>query len=179
MKRIALGLVVASAMAIAAPQAPATEFKGMQLGAQAVIERMKDELQLRCEERYTGKKECHGYTSIAEAETPILVTIGADGGIETIDLHVIKAAEFQQVAKALVSKYGKPQVNQRPPVRTKNGAHWTAEFLQWQRPDGSRITAGNKLHNLDNGSVRMQSANAVREETEEGRTRKATQIRDL
>ena len=176
MKRIALALCALSAMAVAAP--PATEFKGHALGSPAPLDRLSEEWLLKCKDLFSGKKDCTGYASIAEAPGDLTVTIGADGVLEQVNVF-FPADRFALVKQALISKYGPPTRSWQRPVQTKSGAVFSGELNSWRRSDGSRILATLRSSDVETSLVTFTSAAAAAEIDRAGEARERSRKADL
>lgn len=196
MKTIAIGILAATAC-IAAPaqQAEALSYKGVKLGES--MESFKAALPLyKCNETActylrqecaplsgTGSsqdfsrrlEECREGTSYGGA----LVSYGRatfiDGRLASIYLV---SPWMERLDRVLSEKYGPPTSTDTTPVKNKMGAEFSNWVKTWSRGD-DRLTASQRSSKLDEGSILIESAEALENQKQKMKEQAKTGAKDF
>ncbi|TAM72324.1 hypothetical protein EPN44_16030 [bacterium] len=152
MKRISIIPCIVFCAAAAASGNNSYDFKGVQIGAPATPEMIRDRLGIECGAGAPGMLVCNGNVTIAKERASMNLVIGRTGEVQRIHLS-LKPDQFDLVEPELIRKFGPPARVERPAVQNAMGATFQQTRDVWIGTNGVRVVFERYAGSIDSSSL--------------------------
>jgi hypothetical protein len=115
-------------------QAHAYDFKGIEIGAPATMDQIKEQTGVKCGAGAAGMKVCTGYSTIVGGQAFTNIVLDDSGIVQRI-LVDFDSKDYDQVAAALVEKFGSPTRRDVSTIQNRAGAQFAQVTMKWESGD--------------------------------------------
>lgn len=112
-------------------QAHAYDFKGIEIGAPATPEQVKQQTGVKCGGGVNGTNVCTGYSTIVGRQAFANILLDAEGKVQRIIVN-FDSDSYYQVSAALLQKFGEPSKREVSTVQNRAGAKFAQEQMRWE-----------------------------------------------
>jgi hypothetical protein len=112
-------------------QVHAYDFKGIEIGGSTTPEQVKEQTGVKCGGGVNGTNVCTGYSTIVGKQAFTNILIDAEGKVQRIIVD-FDSNNYDQVAAALLQKFGEPSKREVSTVQNRVGGKFTQEQLRWE-----------------------------------------------
>lgn len=152
MKKIVVITCVMFCATAAASGSRDYDFKGVQIGAPATPELIKERLGVACGAGAPGMQICNGNVTIAKERATMNLVIGNTGEVQRIHLS-LQPDSFDLVEPELIRKFGAPTRVERPEVQNAMGATFQQTTDIWVGSNGVRVVFERYAGSIDSSSL--------------------------
>jgi hypothetical protein len=116
----------------------AFDFNGIAIGDPATPAQIQERLGVACSEGSAETQICNGDVLLARAPATMNLVINSRGIVQRIDLTLAPEA-FEEVARELIRKFGKPTRTSQSVIQSELGAKHAQTVHLWADKNGAQV----------------------------------------